>query len=155
MDELKAERSKLVRDKIKNVMLIFLTLIILGIPSFLYFRISTEENIAFREAKNVKLATTMLAVEYYGNGKSLYDPSSPDGMANGVKERLLTTTQNEGDIRILSYDENARCVVDFTYESGHARITYHLNKDGSEDWKLDYIFFYDRYNSENNNVKTE
>ena len=153
VDEIKAERARLARGKVKNVLIIFLILIIVGVPSFLYFKISTEEHIAFREAKNIKLATTMLAVEYYGNGKSLYDPKSPDGMANGVKERLLTTTQNEGDIRIISYDATQRCVVDFTYESGHARITYHLNKDGSEDWKLDYIFFYDRYNSDKNNVK--
>jgi hypothetical protein len=155
MDELKAEKQRLIRDKIKNVTLIFLILTIVLLPSFMYFKMSTEENIAFREAKNIKLATTMLAVEYYGNGRSLYDPKSPDGMANGVKERLLTTTQNEGDIRILSYDENERCVVDFIYESGHSRITYHLNQDGSEDWKLDYIIYYDRYNSENNNVRRD
>ena len=67
VDEIKAERARLVRGKVKNVLIIFLMLIIVGAPSFLYFKISTEEHIAFREAKNIKLATTMLAVEYYGN----------------------------------------------------------------------------------------
>ena len=53
VDEIKAERARLVRGKVKNVLIIFLMLIIVGAPSFLYFKISTEEHIAFREAKNI------------------------------------------------------------------------------------------------------
>ncbi len=143
------------REKIKNVLIGFLIALLLCIPGFFYFRISTQAHIAFREAKNIKLATTMLSVEFYGTGQQLFDRSSPDGMNDEVRERLLGVTQNRGRIRLLGYDNVQRAVTAFTYESGHIKVTYYMNRDGEESWTVDYVFTLDKYTSESKQDRGE
>jgi len=145
---LEEEHRIIRRERIKNVLIGFLVAVLICIPVFGYFRISTQAHIAFREAKNIKLATTMLAVEYYGTGQKLFDRSSIDGMNDEVRERLLSVTQNRGHIRLLSYDASQRAITAFTYESGHIKVTYYMDHDGVENWTIDYVFTIEKYPSE-------
>ena len=60
------EYKKIRRKKIRNMMEVFVFLLILGAVVFSYFHITTQGRLVFREAKNVKLTLEMLDVEYYG-----------------------------------------------------------------------------------------
>lgn len=129
----------------RNVILVFLAVLLLSVPVFGYFRIQTGSHLALREAKNIKLAFDMLTVEFYGSGKSIYNSRRPDGLANGVRERVLETTESKGDIRILDYDKSKRTLKSFVYETGHYRVTYTLDDAKAEHWDVDYLWSIDTY----------
>lgn len=129
----------------RNVVLILLAVLLLSVPVFGYFRIQTGSHLALREAKNIKLAFDMLSVEYYGSGKSIYNSRRPDGLADGVKERVLETTESKGDVRILEYDKNKRTLKAFVYETGHYRVNYTLDDTKAEHWDVDYLWSVQSY----------
>ena len=142
---IQAEYKRIRKLRVRNVVLIVLVVVLAAIPVFFYFRMATQAHLTFREAKNIKLATNMLAVEYYGTGETLFDPTSPDGMTDRVRERLLSVTQSNGNLRLLAYDKAERAVTAFTYESGHVKVTYRMTKSGREDWTVDYVIRYAEY----------
>lgn len=131
--------------KLKNGLLIFLIVFIIAVPTFTYFKISTDSHLALREAKNIRLAFDMLNVEYYGNGKTIADAHSLNGLADGVEERLQEVTEKGGDIRLLSYDKKNRKVRSFTYEINHVRVTYYVDSDNKDIWEIDYIIRIEEY----------
>ncbi len=138
MDE-KNRRKEYFR-KFKNVLLIFLLLLVIGVPSFAYFKVTTDGRFALREAKNVNMAFQMLSIEYYGKDLSIYNPYSSNGLNTGVSERLKDVTENRGEVRLLSYDTATRKVHKFTYETGNVRVTYSLKEDDTNEWKVDYLW---------------
>ena len=131
--------------RFRNMVLIFLCFMILFIPAFIYFEIKTGSHLAFREAKNIKLAFDMLSVELYGSGTSIYDAHSQDGLREGIRERVLETTESKGDVRLLSYDKNKRTVESFIYETGHYRVCYELDEEKVAHWKVEYLFTVETY----------
>lgn len=138
MDE-KNRRKEYFR-KFKNVLLIFLLLLVIGVPSFAYFKVTTDGRFALREAKNVNMAFQMLSIEYYGKDLSIYNPYSSNGLNTGVSERLKDVTENRGEVRLLSYDTATRKVHKFTYETDNVRVTYSLKEDDTNEWKVDYLW---------------
>ena len=131
------------RSKIKRYVraaLIILFVLFLSVPCFLYFKIQTGSHLALREAKNVKLAFELLSVEYYAEGKSVYSPRHRDGIEDEVKERVLETTENKGNIRILSYDKNRRTVMAFVYETDNYQVTYYMDENKAEHWTVKYLW---------------
>ncbi len=153
MEERESEYKRLDRIRVKNVLLALLIFLVIAAPAFLYFSISTQAHLALREAKNVKLATNLLAVEFYGTGSKLFDRSSLDGMTDTVRNRLMEVTRGEGTIRLMGYDAGEKEITAFIYEAGHIRVTYKKPVGGSELWTVDYIFRVAQYDSENNNTR--
>lgn len=141
LEELKKNRIR----KIRNALIASCIVILIAIPAFTYFRISREGHFALREAKNIKLAYQTLVVEYYGDGKSIYNPTRRNGMSAGVEKRLQEVTQNQGDVCLLEYDKTARKVKAFTYEAAPYRVIYRMASDGSEEWSVEYIFHLQHY----------
>lgn len=126
--------------KFKNVLIILLLLLVIGVPSFAYFKVTTKGRFALREAKNVNMAFQMLAIEHYGKNTSIYNPYSSNGLSEGVADRLADVTENRGEVRLLSYDTSTRTVYKFTYETDSIRVTYSLKEDDSNEWKVDYLW---------------
>lgn len=134
--------------RIKNVILILLLLLLIGIPTFGYFKVASGGHMVLREAKNIKLAYQVLAVEYYGNNKSIYNPAKKNGMTDGVEEKLKEVTENEGNVFLQAYDKKNRTVMAFVYETKSYRVSYERDKDGNEQWKVDYFFTIQQYGGE-------
>lgn len=143
------EISKLWLRKFKNALLVFLLILVIGVPSFWWFNVSTDARMALREAKNVNLAFQTLAIEHYGQGKSIYNPNRINGLSDGVEERLKEVTENQGDIRLIDYDKYTRTVKKFTYETDNIRVTYMLKDDVINVWKVDYLWNIWIYDGEN------
>lgn len=122
-----------------RVVLLFVIVLILSVPAFLYFRIQTGSHLALREAKNIRLAFELLSVEYYGSGRSVYSPECRDGLTEEVKQRVLETTEKKGNIRILSYDKKTRAVRAFVYETDQYQVTYSIDKDEVVHWDVKYL----------------
>lgn len=131
------------RARIRRFVYIAVTIIvvlILSLPLFTYFKIQTGSHLALREAKNIKLAFELLSVEYYADNKSVYNPRSVNGIDDNIKERVLETTEEKGDIRILSYNKNKRAVEAFVYETDKYQVTYRIDENGEEHWTVKYLW---------------
>lgn len=140
------EYKKIRRKKIRNMMEVFVFLLILGAVVFSYFHITTQGRLVFREAKNVKLTLEMLDVEYYGRQKSVYDPEKRNGLTEGVEARVYGIAAQTGRTEILSYDKKEHRILSMVYEKEHYRVVYQLDESGNDRWKIDYlitIFDYD------------
>ena len=138
MDE--ANRRKEYFRKFKNVVLILLLLLVIGVPTFTYFKVTTEGRFALRGAKNINMAFQMLSIEYYGKDLSIYNPYRTNGLNDGVADRLADVTENRGEVRLLSYDTKTRTVYKFTYETNNVRVTYTLKDGDINQWKVDYLW---------------
>lgn len=140
------EYKKIRRKKIRNMMGVFVFLLIFGAVVFSYFHITTQGRLVFREAKNVKLTLEMLDVEYYGRQKSVYDPEKRNGLTEGVEARVYGIAAQTGRTEILSYDKKEHKILCMVYEKEHYRVVYQLDESGNDRWKIDYlitIFDYD------------
>ena len=117
--------------------LIAVGIFIIGIGVFMFFRIRANAKTALREAKNVYLALYTTDIEYYAQGKSIYDHSKPDGIGDGVKEVVNRLADADGKYIITSYNVRKREVTGLQYRSGHYLVTF-TKKDGEEVWTVDY-----------------
>ena len=133
------EFKKIRRNKIRNMIVIFMLLFILGTIAFSYFHITTQGRLVLREGKNVKLALDMLDVEYYGKQKSVYDAEKRSGLADGVKKRVYDIVNQNGEFEILSYDKKEHTILCMVYEKEHYRVVYQCDENGNDQWKVDYL----------------
>ena len=133
------EYKKIRRNKIRNMIVIFALLFILGAIGFSYFHITTQGRLILREGKNVKLALDMLDVEYYAKQKSVYDSEKRNGLTEGVTQRVFDIVNQTGEFEILSYDKKERKILCMVYEKDHYRVKYQCDKDGNDQWKVDYL----------------
>lgn len=123
--------------KAVKFLLIAVGLFIIGIAVFAFFKVRSNAKDALREAKNVYLALYTTDIEYYAQGKSIYDHSKADGMADGVKEVVDTLADADGKYIITSYNARKREVTGMQYRKGHYLVTF-TKKDGHEIWTVDY-----------------
>ena len=82
---------------------------LLALVSFAAVKL-TQRNVSARlaltEAQDAQLVLTLLAVEYYGDGESVYDPSAATGLAPGVMDEVAELAElSEGEIYLLEWDE--------------------------------------------------
>ncbi|MDD6733289.1 MAG: hypothetical protein PUE21_01940 [Lachnospiraceae bacterium] len=138
--EIKKDYKIARRKRLIIGILIFVILLLCLTPAFFYFKIQTEANVALREAKNVKLAFTMLSVEFYGTNQSVYSPSHKDGISPKVLERVLETTQNKGRVRIEAYNKAQRSVEAFDYETDQFLVKYYIDESGVEYYDVIYLW---------------
>lgn len=124
---------------IKTVIIVGLIVFVIGIAAFTYFRIVTEGRLALRKGKNVKLALDMLDIEFYREKKTVYNPNRPDGLEQGVRERLNNIVGDDGRFNIVSYDKNKRKIEYMIYEEDNYRVIYRYDEDDGDIWKVEYI----------------
>ena len=124
---------------IRTVLIIGLIVFVIGIAAFTYFRITTEGRLALRKGKNVKLALDMLDIEFYREKKTVYNPNRPDGLEQGVRERLNDIVGDDGRFNIVSYDRNKRRIEYMIYEEENYRVIYRYDEDDGDIWKVEYI----------------
>ena len=125
VDRLFGEKVKVVRDRINlgkviKFILIAVGLFIIGIAVFMFFRIRSNAKDALRDAKNVYLALYTTDIEYYAQGKSIYDHSKADGMAEGVKEKVEMLADSNGKYIITSYNMKRRQVTGVSQQAAPA-----------------------------------
>lgn len=124
---------------IKTVIIVGSIVFVIGIAAFTYFRIATEGRLALRKGKNVKLALDMLDIEFYREKKTVYNPNRPDGLEQGVRDRLNDIVGDDGRFNIVSYDKNKRKIEYMIYEEDNYRVIYRYDEDDGDIWKVEYI----------------
>lgn len=92
------------------------------------------------EARNAELSLRLLATEYYGRDQRIYDPLTPDGLAEGVGEEMATLSGAEGEFFLSSWDAVRRAPRSFTYKKGKLAVIYHYDEQKGCCWNLYYQF---------------
>ena len=125
--------------KVLRGLLLGAALVLLAFAAFFYFRVKSDGHLALRSAKNARFAIETVGIELYGEGRSLYTPNSPDGMAKGVKEKVQKLTGSEGEILLQGYDLNGNRVLKMRYTEGRYVVSFTMDEAGNEQWKLSYL----------------
>lgn len=136
--DLDNEYKRIRRKRIRLAVTITVIAILIFVVLFNYFKIMRGGRVAFKEAKNVKLALNMLEIEYYSKGKSVYEPGKKHGLSKESIERIHEILENDGVVDIISYDSEMRVVTGFTYQIDNYKVTYRY-EDGEDKWDVDYF----------------
>lgn len=130
--------KKYLRHKI--VFTIVVGLIILSgvfiFASIQKFRIESRHTLM--ESKNAELALRLMAIEYYSNDQHLYDPLTPDGLAEGAAEEIRSLSGADGTLILGSWDAARQAARSFTYQKGKLVVIYNYEEDETSRWKICY-----------------
>jgi hypothetical protein len=137
--EIELERIRERIRIIKVIGIVVLILIVIGIPAFTYFRITSNAHIALREAKNVKLTIQMLDIEYYGQGSSIYDASRASGLKKSAENEIWQMLEHDGEVVLQSYDYESHTIYAFTYTNDHYQVVYNMDKENGDTWQVRYF----------------
>ena len=119
-------------------MLIILAALIIALAAFFVFKTRVQADHAFRDAKNVYLALSTAEIEYYAEGKSIYDPTKYNGLSDGVESRVRQLVDNEGEYRIISYDTKNHRVTEMLYFNGNYYVSF-TGHNGKSEWEVKYL----------------
>lgn len=133
------ERNQKRFHQFKMILLVVVIVLLIGVPTFAYFRISSAAHTALREAKNVKLTLQMLDIEYYGMNTSVYDASSDNGLRKGVEEEVENMLEHEGEVILQSYNKKKRTINALTYRNNHYEVVYYNDKEKGDTWTVRYF----------------
>lgn len=101
---------------------------------FFWFRINSGTRQAFKEARDIRIAMKMKAVEQYGLGGVLFQPASRNGMASGMEEEILELAEAEGTIVLQAWNSENNEPSAFTFQKDRYIIIFKEKEDGSAIW---------------------
>ena len=107
---------------------------------FFWFGINAGARTALREAKDVRIAMKMKAIETYGLGGSVFKASSANGMSEGMEKEILSMADADGTIVLQSWDSNSNEPQAFTYQKDKYIVVFRMSEDGGISWKGYYTF---------------
>ncbi len=130
--------SKFNVGKILKVILIVVGILIICAAVFAFFKIRIDAKAALRDAKNINMALRSADIEMYGQGRTIYDPTKKNGLADGAKTRAEQIFKSDGSYTVTSYDNSKHDLTGMTYRRG--RYVVYYNKKGDKvRWDVDYI----------------
>ena len=112
---------------------------------FFCFKINAGARLAVREAKDVRVAMKMKAIEAYGFGGSVYNPAAGNGMSDGMEEEVLKMANADGDIILQAWDKTDGEPAAFTYQKDRYIVLFRKDEDGHLSWEGYYTFKLIRY----------
>ncbi|MCR4717935.1 MAG: hypothetical protein K5656_12235 [Lachnospiraceae bacterium] len=127
------------RNRVFKILIIIIILGIVGSFAWRYVVIDNGAKKALREAKDVRIGISMLAVENYSKKESLYDVTSSTGMTEGSEAKVLEVSNADGHITVLSWDAENNAPTAFIYEKDQYIVHYN-SKSEDEIWKVFYTY---------------
>ena len=89
-----------------------------------YAKMSNGSRKALREAKDVRMALKMLAIELYSVGGTVYDPTTRDGLMKGGAQRLQQLSEADGEVILTGWDSVESDALSFTYTTGNYVVVF-------------------------------
>lgn len=132
------KESSISFGRILKILLIIMGVLIIGAAVFFWFYIRTNAKQALRDAKNVYMALNSVEIEYYAQGKSIYDPKKYNGLSEGVLQQVKALVDNEGTYRILSYDEKNHQILVLQYRRGFYQVNFYYSPQQTV-WEVNYM----------------
>lgn len=121
---------------------IVINIILIIIVLFTVYCLNFSNNIrrTLQESKNAELALHLLALDFYGKDQHIYNPLTPDGLAEGVAEEVREMSGAEGTLILGSWDAARQAPRSFTYITGKFVVVYNYDEQEESRWKLCYQF---------------
>lgn len=132
--------SKNIFKKIPIYFLIFLLSVFVLLMASVFYRQTILTRHTLSEAKNAEFALRLLATEYYGRDQRIYDPLTPDGLAEGVAEEVADLSGAEGELVLSSWDAARRAPRSFIYIKEKVVVIYNYDDQEGNCWKMYYQF---------------
>lgn len=120
-------------------MVLAVAIVLLAVFVYSNFRIATQHTL--KEAKNLEFALRLTATEYYGKDQIIYDPRTPDGLAEGVGEEVARLSGAEGELILGSWDAARRAPRSFIYRKDKVVVIYNYDEELGYCWNLYYRFW--------------
>ncbi len=124
--------------RIIKIVLVLIGVLIICAAVFFSFYIRVNAKQCLRDAKNVFMALNSVEIEYYAQGKSIYDPTKYSGLAPGVKDEVTRLVDNEGQYRLLAYDEKAHQILVLQYRNSFYEVNYYYSPTETT-WEVNYM----------------
>ena len=122
------------RGVVASIVAAALIVAVILIVMFYWFHINTGVRNAMREARDIRIAMKMKAIEQYGVGSTLYQPASRNGMAKVMEEDILKMADADGSIVLQSWDSDNNEPAAFTFQKDRYIIIFKEQNDGSAIW---------------------
>lgn len=120
------------------LLVVLITIVFLLVVTYYRFTITTRHTLS--EAKNIEFALRVLATEYYGMDQPIYDPLTPDGLAEGVGQVVAELSGAEGELVLGSWDAARRAPRSFIYTKEKTVVTYNYDEQSGNCWSMYYQF---------------
>ena len=127
------------RIRIIKIIIALIFVAIIGAFALKLIGIYSGGKAAMREAKDVRIGLRMVAVENYGTSNKVYDPTSSNGLTEGMELSVLSASDADGRISVLSWDNSANEPSAFIYEKDQYIVHYNSNSDDDK-WKVYYTY---------------
>ncbi len=118
--------------RLYRIITLGITLIIAGGVIWFYLTASVASQKALREAKNVRMAMKMLAIEQYSTGGTIFDPKQKDGMIPGGAERLRALSEADGKVILTGWDKANSDALSFTYTKDQYVVVFNKYGESSD-----------------------
>ena len=117
------------RLRLYRIMAVGLLLIFIAALVWFYTTASVASQKALRNAKDLRIAMKMAAIEAYSDGTSIYDPTREDGLSKGVRERLKELCEAPGEVTLTGWDKAESDAISFTYQEGSYIVMFRQSAD--------------------------
>ena len=110
---------------------------------FCWCRIDSQAHHVMQEARDIRVAMRLTALEYAAAGETMYEPERSDGMIEGAVRRIRELTYTDGKIVLTGWDDTSGLPRSFTYRKGSFMVEYKaLGDEGTTDgeWNIFYEF---------------
>ncbi|XCP86780.1 hypothetical protein ABXS75_08310 [Roseburia hominis] len=101
-----------------EVLAIVLLAVIAVIPGVLHIMYRADAQVALGNAKLVRTALEMTALEAYADNRPLHDPTSESGVTKEAYRNILMAGKIPGDFQVVQVDESGYKVRCFYYREG-------------------------------------
>jgi len=151
MEELKEENQKTVFYKDESIFslkkhgwILVVVSIIIG-AAIIWAHIGSGARSALSDAKDIRVAMKITALELQGGQESIYDPTSETGLSNDAFNRIKTTVGFDGNLALHSWDDKKNIPLSFSYRDGKYLVEYKEvgNGDGTYGMNGDWTVYYD------------
>lgn len=135
----RGQNNRIRIDKILLVLLYTVIALFVGYLLVSFVKIQYEGRKALREAKDVKFTLETTDIEYYGFNRSIFDATTPDGLAEGVKEDVANERPYDGEYRVTAYSSKRHEITGMRFTDGKYIITFKYDSSGKV-WEVHYLW---------------
>ncbi|MCR5655191.1 MAG: hypothetical protein K6G07_06065 [Lachnospiraceae bacterium] len=122
-----------------RVIFVVSMVLLIGIAIYSYASLSAASKRALREAKDVRMAMRLAAIESYAASESFYAPTASDGLQEGAAEKIAKLSSRDGTVVLTAWDKEENDPLAFTYRTGHYIVYFTHDTETDEDgWEVYY-----------------
>lgn len=110
-----------------EIVVIVLLAVIAVIPGVLHVMYRADAQVALGNAKLVRTAFEMTALEAYADNEPISDPTSESGVTEAAYRNVIMTSKVPGDFQVTQVDKNGYEVLGFLYREGDYIVICHTD----------------------------